>query len=137
MNSLYFAALVGLALTAFFLGRRRAVAVAGDGKGVLHSLPAYHGLLAAASVFTAMLFVVAVGAPLAEWIARTSALAVLPADIVGDELKRGAALRDAINIAAGLFSGAPSPELQGAADAYSRMLSVGTWSMLAGGVALA
>jgi phosphate transport system permease protein len=137
MNSLYIAALAGLTLTAFFLGRSRAAAVAGDGKGVLHSLPAYHGLLAAASVFTAMLIVLAIGAPLAEWLARTSALAVLPADLVGDELKRGAALRDIINISAGLFSGAPSPELQAAADTYSRMLSLGAWSMFAAGAALA
>ena len=49
---IYFVVLAGLAVLAFLMGRRRAVAVTGGRNGVLHSLPAYHGLLAAASVFT-------------------------------------------------------------------------------------
>ena len=139
MNSLYLAALVALALTAFFLGRSRAVelASAGKGKGVLHSLPVYHGLLAAASVLTAMAAVYALGAPLSDWLARTSALAVLPGEITDDALKRSAALRDIANIAAGQPMGALTPTLQGAADTYARMRSIGSWSTLGAGVLLA
>src|SRR5262245_59600420 len=139
MNSIYFAALVGLTLIAFLLGRRRAVAVAAGAKGVgvLHSLPAYHGLLAAAAVLTAMLVVFAIGTPLADWLARRSALAALPAEIVGDELKRGAALRDIIGIAAGHYTAAVSPELQSGAEAYSRVASLAAWSMFGAGLALA
>jgi ABC-type phosphate transport system permease subunit len=63
MSSIYFVALVVLALTAFVLGRNRAAAVAGQAKGTgMHSLPAYHGLVAASSVFVAMGVSFAVGA---------------------------------------------------------------------------
>src|SRR5262245_63950108 len=123
MNSVYLAALVALVLAAFVLGRNRAVvlASASKGKGVLHSLPVYHGLLAAASVFTAMLLIYAVGTPLTEWLARTSALTVLPGDIAADDLKRGAALRDISSIAAGRQSmGTATPILQEAAQVYAR-----------------
>lgn len=137
MSGIYFAALAGLALTAFIMGRRRAVAVAGGRNGVLHSLPAYHGLLAAASVFTGMLVVYLIGSPLIEWLARTSALAVLPADITGDALKRGVALRDIGSIATGQHAGAVDPAVREAADTYARMQSIGAWSVLAAGVALA
>jgi phosphate transport system permease protein len=140
MNSVYLAALVALVLAAFVLGRNRAVVLtsANKGKGVLHSLPVYHGLLAAASVFTAMLLIYAVGTPLTEWLARTSALAVLPGDIAADDLKRGAALRDIASIAAGRQSmGTATPILQEAAQVYTRAQSIGIWSVLGAGVALA
>lgn len=137
MSSIYFTALVGLVLLAFIMGRRRATAVAARSKGLLHSLPAYHGLLAAAAVFTAMLIVYAVGAPLSDWLARTSALATLPTEITADALKRGAALRDIANIAAGQPMGAVTPALQEAADTYSRVRSAGSWSVLAIGATLA
>jgi len=139
MISTYLVALVGLVLLAFFTGRRRAVAVAGQskGQGLLHSLPAYHGLLAAACVLTAMAIVFVIGAPLTDWLARTSALAVLPDAIANDDLKRGAALRDIVNIAAGQPMGAVTPVLQAAADAYARVQSIGNWSVLGIGAAAA
>jgi phosphate transport system permease protein len=136
MSGLYFATLAGIVLLAFFLGRRQAVAVSGPGKSVLHSLPAYHGLLAATVVLTAMVVVYAVGAPLVGWLARTSALGILPADIAGDDLKRGAALRDIVNIAAGQPMGTVTPVFQEAADAYARVRAAGAWGLLATGVAL-
>jgi phosphate transport system permease protein len=120
------------------MGRRRALAAAagGRGKGALHSLPAYHGLLAAAAVLTAMLIVYAVGAPLAGWLARTNALGTLSTEITADELKRGAALRDILDIAAGQPMGAVTPALQEAADTYARTRSASFWAMLVAGVAL-
>jgi phosphate transport system permease protein len=137
MSLIYFAALAGLAVLAYAMGRKRAIAVAGAGYSALHSLPAYHGLLAASSVFTAMLIVFVVGMPLTEWLARTSALAVLPAEVAGDALKRSVALRDIGNIVAGQRSGTVDPVLQEAADTYSRVHAAGIWSVLATGVALA
>jgi phosphate transport system permease protein len=138
MSSIYFAALVALVLTSFLLGRSRAAAAAGQAKGIsMHSLPAYHGLLAASAVFVGMALAYAVGAPLTAWWAQTSALAVLPAEVAADALKRGAALRDIGNIAAGQPMGAATPVLQEAADAYVRARSVGAWSMLGAGVVLA
>jgi phosphate transport system permease protein len=119
------------------LGRRRAVAVAGQAKGTaMHSLPAYHGLLAASSVLVVMAVAYAVGAPLAEWWASTSALGVLPPEIAADALKRGAALRDIGNIAAGQPMGTVTPALQAAANTYTRVHALGAWSLFGAGVAL-
>jgi len=137
MSWVYFIALVGLVVLSFVMGRARAVAAAGDKQSVLHSLPAYHGLLAASSVFTAMLIVYVIGMPVTEWLARTSALAVLPAEITADALKRGVALRDIGNIVAGQHSGAVGPTLREAADTYSRVHAISIWSVFAIGVALA
>ena len=140
MTSIYLVSLVGLVLLAFFTGRRRALAVAAESKGhsILHSLPAYHGLLAASCVLLAMALVFLVGAPLTDWLARTNALAVLPSEVADDALKRGAALRDLINIAAGQPMGAAvTPVLQEAADVYSRIQSIGTWAVLGAGSATA
>jgi phosphate transport system permease protein len=134
---IYFAVLAGLAVLAFIMGRRRAVAVTGGRNGVLHSLPAYHGLLAAAAVFTAMLVAYAVGTPLTEWLARTSALAVLPVEVVGDALKRSVALRDIGNIVSGQQAGAVDPIVREAADTYARVHATGTWAVFAAGVTLA
>jgi phosphate transport system permease protein len=138
MSSIYFAALVALVLAAFLLGRNRAAAVAEQARGItMHSLPAYHGLLAAASVFIAMAVVYAIGMPLTAWWARASALSVLPAEITADALKRGAALRDIGNIAAGQPTGTVTRVLQEAADAYTRVHALGAWSIFGAGVALA
>jgi phosphate transport system permease protein len=138
MTSLYLAAYVGLVLAAFFSGRSRASSVAGTekGLGVLHSLPVYHGLLAAACVAMVMLLVYAVGAPLTQWLARASALGALPAAITADDLKRIGALRDIVDIAAGRQAGA-SAELQEAAGVYLNVRATGAWSVLVIGVVLA
>jgi phosphate transport system permease protein len=137
MNWIYFTAFAGLVVTAFFMGRSRAIATAGDRTGFLHSLPSYHGLLAAACVFTAMLVVYVIGMPLSLWLARTSALAQLPAEITADALKRGTALRDIGNIIAGQHSGTAEPALHDAADTYARVYAISSWSTLAIGVGLA
>jgi phosphate transport system permease protein len=139
MSWLYLTAFVGLVLAAFVAGRNRALAVAGTvkGLGVLHSLPAYHGLLAAAAVATVMVVVFAVGAPLVEWLAYSSAIALLPAETTADALKRITALRDIVEIAAGRHTGDVSQPLRESADAYARMRAVGAWSVFAIGVALA
>lgn len=137
MSLMYLAVLAGLVVAAFQLGRGRAIAAAGGGKGVMHSMPAYHGLLTASSVFTAMLLVYAAGMPLTEWLAQTRALAVLPAEVVSDSLKRSVALRDIGNIVAGQHSGAVDATVREAADTYSRVHAAGVWLTFAVGVGLA
>ena len=138
MSSIYFAALVAFVLTAFFLGRSRAASVAGQARGgTMHSLPAYHGLLAASSVFIAMAVAYAVGTPLAEWLATGGALGALPTSITADDLKRGAALRDIGNIAAGQPMSTVTPAMQEAADTYARIRTLGAWATFGAGVALA
>jgi phosphate transport system permease protein len=137
MSWIYFTAFAGLVALAFVMARSRAAGVAGGSFSVLHSLPSYHGLLAASAVFTAMAFVYAIGMPVSEWLARTAALALLPAEITGDALQRGVALRDITNLAANQHTGAVSPALREATDAYSRVYAMATWSVFGVGVALA
>ena len=84
-----------------------------------------------------MLIVYAAGTPLTEWLAWTSALAVLPAEVVRDALKRSVALRDIGNIVSGQQAGAVDPIVREAADIYARVHSTGTWSVFAAGVTLA
>ena len=60
MSSVYFISLALLAIAGFFTARQRAAAVfpATDAApGSMHSLPAYHGLLAATVAFVPMLLV--------------------------------------------------------------------------------
>jgi phosphate transport system permease protein len=137
MSWIYVTALAGLVVLAFVMARSRAAGVAGGSYSVLHSLPAYHGALAASAVFTAMAIVYVVGMPVTEWLARTTALGLLPVEITGDALKRGVALRDIANIVANQHTGAIGPDLREAADAYTRVYAVSTWSVFAIGVALA
>jgi phosphate transport system permease protein len=137
MSWLYLTALAGLVALAFVTARSRAAGVAGGTYSVLHSLPAYHGLLAASAVFTAMLIVYVIGIPFTEWLARTSALALLPTEVTSDALKRGVALRDIANVVANQHVGAIAPDLRDAADTYSRVHGIGIWSVFGVGVALA
>jgi phosphate transport system permease protein len=137
MTLIYFVTLICLVAIAFALARRRAIGVATAGRaGAMHSLPVYHGLLAAAAVFTAMLLAYAAGTPLTEWLARTSALAALPAEVAADALKRSVALREIGNIVAGQHSGSVDATVRTAADTYSRIHAIGTWSILVAGLAL-
>jgi phosphate transport system permease protein len=137
MSWIYFTALAGLVVLAFVMARSRATSLAGRSLSVLHSLPSYHGLLAASAVFTAMLLVFAVGMPATAWLAQSTALALLPQEVTGDALKRGVALRDLANIVANQFSGEANPTLRQAADTYARVYWLSAWSVLGVGVALA
>ncbi|MEQ1710726.1 MAG: phosphate ABC transporter permease subunit PstC [Hyphomicrobium sp.] len=145
MSGLYFATLALLMLAAFFSVRSRAQAVANvaaapgtrDVRYSLHSLPIYHGLLAATLVLLPMLIVFAVGTPIVTKMAESQALARLPAEMVNSDLSRGAALRDLYNILTGKFQGEASAELKGAADALRSAAAYGNWLIFGIGVALA
>ncbi len=121
MSSVYFISLALLAITGFYIAKHRAAAVFATtdaAPGSMHSLPAYHGLLAASAAFVPMLFVYAVGAPILQSMQEAGAISLLGADVAADPLKRGAGLRDIFNVAAGQHSGEPSAELRAAADAF-------------------
>ncbi len=136
MTWMYLAVLIGFVTLGFMLARRRAVAVS-QGHGThLHSLPVYHGLLAASCVFTAMLAAYALGVPLTEWLARTQALALLPTDVTSDALKRSVALRDIGNIVANQHVGAIEGTVRTAAETYARVHAIGLWLTFAAGAAL-
>jgi phosphate transport system permease protein len=136
MTVIYFAALALLTLTAYILASRRShrILVAGHR---LHSLPAYHGLLAMSLVIVPMVLVWTIGTPLTQQLAASSALTSYPDAVATDPLKTAAALRDVKNLAAGQHSGDVSPELMGAKDAFVSTLRSGTLAVLAGGILLA
>lgn len=137
MSGIYFTTMALLVLTGFFLSRSRAQGVARESGGaLLHSLPVYHGLYAAALIFVPMLLVFAIGTPILDRIANSSALAAFPADVASDELRRGATLRDIYNLATGQYAGARSPELTTAADTLKRVLSWGRWIIFGLGAGL-
>ena len=128
MVGIYFLLMAVLVVAAFVLARQRAASVATTGR--LHSLPSYHGLLASSAVLLPMIAVIAIGSPLVGWLAETSALSHLGPDLATDALKRGAALRDVANVAAGQFSGTPGAELSAAASTLQSVRSIGSWTIL-------
>jgi phosphate transport system permease protein len=124
MAGYYFLTLAVLVIAGFIAGRRRAQGFTGT-KGrtpVLHSLPTYHGLFAAAMIFVPMLVVFVVGAPVVTRLANSAALSYFPADMTADELHRGAVLRDVMNAVGGHIPATASQELKDAAVAYAATL---------------
>ncbi len=138
MAGYYFLTLAALVVAGFFLGRYRAasLAVGANGGPMLHSLPTYHGLYTAALIFVPMLLTFMIGTPVLGRLANSSALSFFPPEIAADELRRGSALRDVVNLTAGRFSGTPSRELKDAADGYASTLLLGNWLVYGLGVAL-
>ena len=134
MGGYYFATLALLAVAGFYLARSRAQGIALQGRGMLHSMPSYHGLFTASAVLVPMIAIFAVAAPLLTRFAETSALAMFPAEVASDELRRGATLRDLYNLMAGEYSGTPSPELRDAADRLASTLTTGRWVIYVVGV---
>jgi phosphate transport system permease protein len=137
MVAAYFLLLVCMMVAAFGLAQLRARTVAGGRLSSLHSLPSYHGMLAAAAVLLPMLLIYLVGAPLVGWLAETRAIGQLPAALTADDLQRGAAMRDIVNLAAGQHTGVASAELQSAAKIFSATSQGGILMVLAAGVLVA
>jgi phosphate transport system permease protein len=123
----YFLALLVLVVAGFFLGRSRAIASAGDDYASLHSLPTYHGLFVAIGILAPMLVIFAAGAPIVAKVAQSNAASFFSPEIQSDSLRRGSALRDAVNLWLGQHSGRPDDALQQAAEAYGRTTLHGNW----------
>jgi phosphate transport system permease protein len=134
MAGYYLLTMALLVVAAFFFGRARALQIAGEQHSQLHSLPSYHGLLLSGYVLLPMLAILIVGSPLINMLASANAVSHFPPDIQGDALRRGAALRDAIGVAAGQYSGQPSGLLQLAAESYRNTILLGHWLIYGGGV---
>lgn len=133
MTIVYFAVLALLTAIAYVAASRRSAAIAGRGAR-LHSLPAYHGLLAMSTVFVTMLLIWTIGTPIIQRLAASSALALFPADIRSDALQSGAVLRDIQNLAAGQRAGEVSETLQSATDTYTSWRQLGTLGVMAAGI---
>ncbi|MGE0675370.1 MAG: phosphate ABC transporter permease family protein [Methylibium sp.] len=129
--------MAALVVASYFLGRSRAVAVADGRLAGLHSLPSYHGMLAAAVVLAPMILIFLVGAPVLGHLADSAALSRVPPEAIADEVKRGAALRDIKNLVAGQHSGVASDALQSAAAAFKSFNSIGSWAVFLAGLAVA
>jgi phosphate transport system permease protein len=137
MAAVYFLTLAVLVVAAFIVGRTRATSVGRGNYATMHSLPTYHGLLLSAMVLTPMLLIYLVGTPLTGTIATSNALSYLPAEFHSDTVARATALRDIANLAAGQYSGEPSPALRDAAEAYRSTMTSGTWAVYLLGVVAA
>ncbi|MBX9926729.1 MAG: phosphate ABC transporter permease family protein, partial [Hyphomicrobiaceae bacterium] len=140
MVGLYFGALLLLVLTGFFLVRSRATAMAlsvsGAGAGnriTVHSLPLYHGLLAATLVLFGMLAVYSFATPMLGQYAHRVAMSNLPVEFTKDALTAGATYRDIQNIASGAFKDPPAP-VKAAADIYQQTKTIGGYAILAAGL---
>jgi phosphate transport system permease protein len=117
--------LIGLSLVAYTLGKRRALAVVGGGRGIrnLHSLPSYYGAL------TALWCAVPALAVLAVWVAFQDSIIVslvtshLPADMQHlPKSELGLALNDVRNVVNGNVPvDAARPEIRAAAEEYLQL----------------
>lgn len=134
MSGIYFATMALLVLFAFLIARSRAGALPDRQAGSLHSLPSYHGLLAAAAVFVPMLLIFMVGMPLLGKLAEARALVYLAPELTEDGMHRAAALRDIRNLSLGQYSGTPSDALVSAAETYKSTLAWGHWLIFGAGV---
>lgn len=140
MSLVYFATLALLVLSSYFVVRSRATALinpAGGKRVTVHSLPIYHGLLAATLVIVPMLLVYGVGTGMLARYADSAALSSLPSGTATDVLSSGAALRDIQNTASGKSSGSPNEAISKAAEVYKSINTSGNWLLLGLGSLLA
>ncbi len=139
----YFSILAVLAFGAYILAAQRSRARAlADGRR-LHSLPGYHGLLAASAVLLAMLAVYLVGTVTTSHFAETRAISALPEDIrPADSFARGAVI-NSVRLAAQnpeipATALGPNPEERRAAgQVYAQTQSIGIWATLTAGILVA
>lgn len=136
MTVAYFSLLALLTLTAYALASRRSAALSVSGVR-LHSLPAYHGLLAVSLVIAPMLFIWAVGSPIVSKIAASNALSYFPDTVQNDPLQAGSTLRDIQNLSTGNRAGDVSETLRTATDSYVTTRNSGTYAIFAAGIAIA
>jgi phosphate transport system permease protein len=134
MTVAYFAVLTALTAAAYFLASRRSLAMATTGSLRLHSLPAYHGLLAASAVLLPMLLIFVAGNGIVGSQSVSRALSKFPADVQADSMKAGAMLRDIRNVTTGQHSGEISETLSTAAATYAMWRDRGGIAVLAAGI---
>jgi len=136
MSTLYFSTLALLMVTAFFLGRNRAMASPHAGQQRYHSLPNYHGLLPMAAVLLLMLATFIGGSIAVRYFAQHGSLSILGPEALNDPLKRATGLREIVNVASGHHSGEITPSLQSAASHYEAVTNWGSWAVYGLGVVL-
>ncbi len=133
MSLIYFSLLLMMAVLAFVLARGRALE--GVRAATFHSRPAYHGLLAGATVALPMFAVFVVGAWLSGFAAQKQALAALDPAITADALKRGAALRQIADLAAGRPVSGDIAHLAAALETFRSVRQIAAGAIYALGLA--
>jgi phosphate transport system permease protein len=132
------AVILVIAIVAYFLASRRAMAVAGGRSAELHSRPGYYAAYAA---------LLAAGPALALWAAwrmvepmvlRALVVGALPAEVAGQSPESVDFFMGAVRrIASGLpTAGEVTPALQAAADHYGTLLTFSRLALLVAGAAL-
>ncbi len=137
MTLAYFATLAVLTFAAYFIVSQRSAAVMTTSGNRLHSLPAYHGLLAASIVLVPMLAIFILGHQLVGSLASSHALTYLPADAQSDSFKAASLLREVRNLAGGQSASTVDPTMTAAVTEYSSWLSRGGYAILVAGIAAA
>jgi len=140
MSGMYFATLALLVLTSFLVVRSRAAALinpSAGGRVTVHSLPIYHGLLAATLVLVPMILVYTVGTTSLARYSERAALSALPSATTSDALATNSALREIHNVAKGDSQAPSSDAIAKAASIYKTANEQGNWAVFALGTFLA
>ncbi|MEN8174603.1 MAG: phosphate ABC transporter permease subunit PstC [Pseudomonadota bacterium] len=117
--------LLGISSMAYYLARRRSVAVVGGGRAVknLHSLPNYHGFYAALWALLPAMLVVGIWVVGQDGIITEMVVADLPEEVRSLPASQlGLVVNDVKNLATGnIVSGQVDPGMQAAADHYASL----------------
>jgi len=136
MTAIYFLTLACLVVAGYVIAAQRARALRTGPGAALHSLPTYHGLLAAVALIVPMILVFAIGSPLLKHLATSSVFTFFPPEAATDPLQRGVILRDVANVLDGRHQGEPTAALRNAAASYASLFATGRLIILGVGVAL-
>jgi phosphate transport system permease protein len=136
MTAVYFFTLACLVVGGYVLAARRARALKTSSGQLIHSLPAYHGMLAAVAFMVPAVLIYMIGMPIVKQFATSSIYTFFPPELASDPLQRGVILRDVGNILAGQPTGEPSPALRDAAVNYHSIFTWGQRAVMALGIGL-
>jgi phosphate transport system permease protein len=134
MTTLYFVTLICLVVGGYYLAASRARALKATDGALIHSLPAYHGMLAAVALIVPAVLIYAIGLPIVKHLATSSIYTFFPPELASDPLQRGVILRDVGNLLSGQPVGEPSPTLRDAAASYQNVFTWGQRAAMALGL---
>jgi phosphate transport system permease protein len=120
--------LLALSSAAFYVGRRRALSVAGGQVRNLHSLPSYYGLYVALWAALPALILLGLWLAFENSIITQMVMADMPASIRSlDPAKLNLVINDLHNLVSGnIVSGTPDAAMQAAVERYRQLQSVGS-----------
>jgi phosphate transport system permease protein len=131
MTGYLFLGIVLFALTAWYVGRREAMALAATA-GSLHSRPVYHGAFVAVWVGIPALILVLFWFLFQDAVVDRLIIASLPADLTEDATpaRISLLLSEIRNVAQGKIFSEPSPAIASAAERYGAWQQIARWAMV-------